>query len=226
MNEQLRLRARVARERVRVGELRGEALCELIRAVPWADRDGWVDEMLAIEAHAADVPDLPRGAVPYLPCGVGEILAMVSEVPLTPDDDLVDLGAGLGRVAILGHLLSDARALGIEIQPPLVESARACCAALSLDGVSFIEADAAETDLDGSVFFLYAPFNGAMLERVIDRLAAVARRRRIVICTVGIELSDTRWLVPRAPSHASLALYDAGPSEGVGLAFRSRSDQQ
>ncbi|MGH9888366.1 MAG: hypothetical protein ACREBE_22720 [bacterium] len=210
MNEQLRLQARAARERVRRGELRGESLRELICAVRWGDRNAWVDELLEIDAHVADVPDLPRGSVPYLPCGVDEILAMVSEVPLTPSDRLVDLGAGLGRVAILGHLLSGARALGIEIQPPLVQDARACCAALCLGDVAFLQADAAETDLDGSVFFLYAPFNGAMLARVVDRLAAVAGRRRIVVCTVGMELPEVRWLVPRAPSHASLALYDAG----------------
>jgi protein-L-isoaspartate O-methyltransferase len=211
VDERRKLEARAARERVRVGELRGVALRELIDAAPWADRDAWIDELLAIEAHVPDVSDLPRGAVPYLPCGADEILAMVTEVPLTPSDVLVDLGAGVGRVAILGHLLAGARALGIEIQAPLVERARACCAALCLDDVAFLHADAAETELDGSVFFLYAPFNGAMLTRAIDRLAAVARRRRIVLCTVGLELPDVPWLVPRAPSHASLALYDAGP---------------
>jgi hypothetical protein len=213
MDERLQEQVRAARERVRAGELRGAALHEMIGALPWTERDAWVDELLEIESHVRDVPDLPRGAVPYLPCGVDEILAMVSEVPLTPCDELVDLGAGLGRVAILGHLLSGARTLGIEIQPPLVESARACCAALGLDDVAFLQGDAAEMDLDGSVFFLYSPFNGAMLARVIDRLRAVARLRGITVCTVGMELPDIRWLVQRAPSHASraLALYDARP---------------
>jgi SAM-dependent methyltransferase len=211
VNEVLRRQARSARERVRAGTLRGAALGELIAAVPWIDRDAWVDELLAIEPHMPDVPDLPRGSVPYLPCGVDEILAMVSAVPLTPSDDLVDLGAGLGRVAILGHLLSGARALGVEIQAPLVESARARSAALALDAVSFTHADAAELELDGSVFFLYAPFNGAILARVVDRLATVARRRRIVVCTVAMELPDLPWLVLRTPSAVSLAIYDAQP---------------
>jgi predicted RNA methylase len=147
---------------------------------------------------------------------------MVTEVPLTPADQLVDLGAGLGRVAILGHLLSGARAHGIEIQEPLVERARACAAALSLDGVSFVHADAAETELDGSVFFLYAPFNGAMLARVIDRLAAIARRRRIVVCTVAMELADISWLVPREPAHASFVLYDASDAASDDEAAISR----
>jgi SAM-dependent methyltransferase len=170
----------------------------------------WVDDLLGIEDPSSpDVPDLPRGSVPYLPCGVEEIVAMVEGVPLTPGDQLVDLGSGLGRVVILAHLLSGARGVGVEIQEPLVRSARARCAELALTEVSFAHADAADVELDGSVFFLYAPFNGAMLGRVVRRLEDVARRRPIVVCAVGFELHDLPWLVPRTTSCVSLTLYDA-----------------
>lgn len=213
MADSLRLRARAARAEVRAevraGALRGAALLELLRSVPPVDRDVWLDELLGFEEPPPDIPDLPRGAVPYLPCGVEEILAMVQEAPVGPDDELVDLGAGLGRVAILAHLLSGARACGVELQEPLVRSARTRCAELALPAVTFVHADAAETELDGSIFFLYAPCNGAMLARVLRRVEEVARRRPIVVCTVGLPLDDAPWLSPRRASSLSLTVYDA-----------------
>jgi SAM-dependent methyltransferase len=206
VDDALRLRAHVARADVVSGALRGAALVELLQAVPVLDRDTWVDQLLGVDPPPPDIADLPRGAVPYLPCGVDEILAMVRDVPVGPGDELVDIGAGLGRAAILAHLLSGARTSGIEIQLPLVHCARERCAALGLTAVSFVHADAAETRLDGSVFFLYAPCNGSLLARLMSRLREVARRRPFAVAAVGLEL-DAPWLVPRPSSMATLALY-------------------
>ncbi len=206
---------RAARDAIVSGALRGAALAALVRSIPDRERDVWTDELLAIEPPPPDMPDLPRGAVPYLPCGVDEILAMVRDVPVGPDDTLVDLGAGLGRVVILAHLLTGARAHGVELQPHLVVRARAIAAALALPAaVTFEEADATEVVLDASlaasIVFLYAPFNGAMLARAVDRLAELARRRRFTVCAVDLELHDLPWLAPRPSSSPRLAIYQAG----------------
>jgi SAM-dependent methyltransferase len=209
VDDSLLHRARTARAEIASGALRGAALLELLLSVPFLDRDAWTDELLGIEPPPPDIPNLPRGSVPYLPSGVEEILAMVLEVPVRPDDDLVDLGSGLGRVVILAHLLSGARASGVEIQEPLVRSARARCAELALASVSFVHANAAAAELDGSIFFLYAPFNGQMLTHVLRRLEEVARRRSIVICAVGLEFRGVPWLLPRKTSSVSLTLYDS-----------------
>lgn len=215
MNDSLRLRARAARTAIACGTLRGPALLQHLLALPLFDRDVWLDEALSIEEPPADMPNLPRGSVPYLPCGVAEIMAAVGEAPLRPDDEFVDLGSGVGRVAILAHLLSGARASGIEIQEHLVRSAQARCAALGLDAVSFEHADAAEAQLRGSVFFLYAPFNGAMLRAVLRRLEAVARERRIVVCAVDVAFPVLPWLTPRPSSRVSLTLYDSRAQDGL-----------
>ncbi len=209
MDESIRNQARAARVRVAAGTLRGEALSELLLAVPFLERDAWVDELLGIDASPLDAPDLPRGAVPYLACGVDEIVAMVRAVPLRVDDVLVDLGSGLGRVLVLAHLLSGATARGVEIQAHLAAAATACCAALALERVSTVCADAADVELDGSVFFFFAPFNGALLTRVLERVQRVAARREIVVCAVGLEFRDVPWLVARAADHVSLCIYDS-----------------
>jgi hypothetical protein len=189
--------------------MRGAALLEALLSVPVADRDAWIDRALGFEEAPPDGAELPRGCVPYLPSGVDEILALVAEAPLRSGDELVDLGAGLGRVVILAHLLTGARARGIEVQRPLVEAAQARALALGLEDVSFVHADAAETVLDGSTFFLYSPFAGERLARVVRRLEEVARRRPVVVCTVGIELRDVPWLRARASSSAAVTLYDS-----------------
>jgi hypothetical protein len=207
VEDSVRLRARSARASIAAGILRGARLIELLRAVPFLDRDNWSDELLGIELPPPDMP-LPRGSVPYLPCGVDEILTLVLEAPVGPHDELVDLGSGLGRVVILAHLLSGARARGIEIQDHLVRRARAHCAELALRDVTFVHADAAETALDGSIFFLYAPCNGDMLTRVLDRLETVARRRSIIVAAVGLDF-DVGWLRPRRTSSVALTLYDS-----------------
>jgi len=209
VNDDLRLQAWTTRAELKSGALRGAELLARLVAVPAAERDVWTDELLGLGEPPPDLADLPRGAVPYLPTGVDEILTMVREVPLRPDDQLVDLGSGMGRVVILAHLLSGARACGVEIQKPLVDCARACSAALALTGVSFVHKNAAETELDGSIFFFYSPFNGETLRRVVRRLADVARRRPIVVCAVGLEFPDEHWLHRRETSSLSLTLYDS-----------------
>jgi hypothetical protein len=207
----LRVQAQRAREAIAAGALRGAALAGLLRSVPPDRRDAFVDEVLGIDDPSPpDVPDLPRGSVPYLPCGVDEVLAMVAEVPLGAEDVLVDLGSGLGRVVILGHLLTGARARGVEIQGPLVALARKSAAALALPGVSFVEGDALDVELEGSVFFLYAPFNGGTLRRVLHRLRQVAERHPVVVCAVGTEFRDEDWLAPRTSTGPALTIYESG----------------
>lgn len=209
MNDALRERARTARANIETGALRGPALRDLLRAVPFTERDAWVDQVLALEPPPPDVSNLPRGAVPYLPCGVDEILAMIDEAPVGPGDAFVDLGSGVGRVVVLAHLLSGAAASGIEIQEPLVRLAQTMAATLKLPGVSFTHADAAATALHGSHFFLYAPFNGDLLARVLARLGEAARRRPIVVGAVGLELHGVPWLTPRNATHPALTIYDS-----------------
>ncbi|HEX5061262.1 MAG TPA: methyltransferase domain-containing protein [Kofleriaceae bacterium] len=206
VDETLQRRARTLRADIESGALRGGELLAVLRDVPFVDRDAWTDEVLGFAAPPPDV-QLPRGSVPYLPCGVDEIMAMVEAVPLRPTDEVVDLGSGLGRVVVLAHLLAGMKACGIEIQEHLVASARATAAALGLSAVSFVHANAADAVLDGSVFFLFAPFNGEMLANVVRRLEDLAQERSFVVCTVGIEL-DAPWLRRRVASHRTLVIYD------------------
>jgi precorrin-6B methylase 2 len=208
VDESLLLRAQQVRSAIASGAMHGDAFMKELVSVPRRDRDVWVDALLGLELPPPEDPNLPRGSVFYLPCGVEEILAMVIDAPLREGDRFVDLGAGLGRVVILAHLLTGARAHGVEIQAALTHAANALRDALNLSRVTFEHENAANVALDGSHFFLYAPFNGEMLLAVLRRIEEVARRKRIVVCTVALEL-DVKWLKRRTGKNVSLAIYDS-----------------
>jgi len=207
-----------ARAAVIAGRLRGDALREVILAVPPTRREAWVDVLLGLPQAPPDEA-LPRGGVPYLPAGVDEVLTVLAGVPVGPTDVFVDVGSGLGRVALLAHLLTGARAHGIEIQTGLTRSARRAAAELGLSEVSFQRADASDVAFEGTVFFLYSPLTGEALRRVLIALRDLADRQPIVLATVGFSLDHERWLarrtqvaLPAQGSSSAVSWYDAGPA--------------
>lgn len=202
----LRKSATEAHAELIAGTLRGPAFTKRLRAVPKDERDEWIDEVLALDPIPPD-DGLPRGAVPYLPCGVAEIMAMLQETQLRADDVFVDVGSGLGRVSILAHLFTGARAHGIEIQKHLAHRAMETSRDLKLDAVTFEHGNAADTLPEATVYFFYAPCNGEMLARVMQRLHEVAQKHPIRICTVDLRLPDVAWLVERDTPFAALSVY-------------------
>src|SRR5690349_13775805 len=139
--------------------------------VPAGARDAWVDRVLGLDDLPADGPALPPGGVPYLPSPVDLLLRVVDEAPVRSTDVFVDVGAGPGRAIALVHLLTGAGAIGLEVQPELAAAARGLTARLGLSRVRCIEGDAATVAASmvvGSVFFLYCPFSGARLAKVLD----------------------------------------------------------
>jgi hypothetical protein len=132
----------------------------------------------------------------------------VLDVPITQHDVFVDLGAGLGKATMMVHLLTGARARGVELQSTLASEASAQARELALDGVSFVESDALEADLDdATVVFLYLPFTGDVLARVLQRLEMVARRRQLVLCALGFDLR-VDWIAARPTDEFWLTIYD------------------
>jgi precorrin-6B methylase 2 len=195
--------------------LRGDELLRALDAAPFADRDAWVDRALGFTPPADDMASLPQGTVPYVPCPVDAIVRAVREAPLGPHDVLVDLGSGAGRVAILAHLLTGARAIGVELQAHLAEEARAHAARLELPHVSFVHGDASDAALahaqlaHGTVFFIYSSFAPAPLARVLAWLQQLATTKKITLCAVDFDVHEQSWLRARPSSSPALVLYDS-----------------
>lgn len=192
----------------------GQACTEAIRttldAVPWKDRDAWVDRLLQVGEVSGDGPDLPPGCVPYLPCPVSAVVEMVDRAEVGPNDVFVDVGCGVGRAVFLTHLLTGAAGLGVEVQSSLVKLASAHAERLNLPGTRFIHGDAVDelSPLNlGTVFFLYCPFSGERLERLLGGLASLAKTRRIRICCVDMPRLEHPWLRRLDSTSPELDLY-------------------
>jgi len=188
--------------------------------VPAGERDGWADLVLGLDDLPLDGPSLPAGGVPYLPCSVEVLLRVIDEAPVRASDVFVDIGAGPGRAMTLVHLLTGAGAVGVEIQPELVHAAADLTARLGLPRVRCIEGDAATLAADmvvGSVFFLYCPFSGARLEKVLDDLEPVARTSPLRLCCVDLPLPPRPWLTSVAGGGAGLEIHRAAPAGGARL---------
>ncbi len=126
------------------------------------------------------------------------ILTLVEQVHLRHTDVFYDLGAGLGHVAILIKLLTEAQVVGVEIEPAYIAYAEACIKALGLQNIHFVNEDAREADYTtGTVFFMFTPFKGEILQTVLTRLKYEAQIRPITLCTYGSctqVVSEQTWL--------------------------------
>lgn len=161
------------------------------------ERDAWLDLVLGIRELPDDGADLPRGCVPYFPCSVDVLLRLVEQARVSSSDVFVDVGSGAGRVAAFVNLLTGAEVIGIEVQSDLVRAARDLASGLGLSRVSCIEGDAvtlAPAMARGSVFFLYCPFSGDRLAKLLGELEVFARTREICVCCVDLPLPPSTWL--------------------------------
>jgi hypothetical protein len=148
--------------------------------------DVLADGILSFDAPDTPSVELPAEMVQYQPTPARHILDLVRRGGLTAEDVLVDLGSGLGHVPLLAAICTDARCIGIELEPAYVACARRAARALDVDNVRFDVGDARTTDFSiGTMFYLYTPFRGTVMRGVLDALRAQASRRAIRICTYG-----------------------------------------
>lgn len=186
------------------------------------DRDAWLDLVFELDAVPDDGSALPRGCVPYLPCSVNALLEIAAHARVQSSDVFVDVGSGVGRAAVLMHVVTGAAAIGLEIQPALVQAARGLAKRLGTGRVNIIEGDAALTTgtiVTGSVFFLYCPFSGDRLEKVLDDLEPIARTKSIRVCCVDLPLPPRPWLTLTSRPSTGVAIFHStlleAPSNAV-----------
>lgn len=179
--------------------------------------DALVDGVLELDTFAGS-PTVEHPDMVHLEdTPVRVLLDLVDHVPLEEGDCFCDLGAGLGRAAIVVHWLTGAPVLGIEVQPAYSAHARRLAASFGLQQVTFVQADAREADLSpATVFYLFTPFKGRILRAVLDRLRAEAQRHTITVCTYGavsLVVAREPWLRPLAggqPHEFALEIWRSG----------------
>lgn len=182
--------------------------------VGYDDLDVFVNGVFGIDSEPEETRPLRSGMIGYQATPARFILELVERLPLGPDDVFYDLGSGLGRVALLVGLLTPARVRGVEYDPGHCAYAQQRARLLPVSRVRFINADAREAEVaDGTVFFMYTPFRGGLLQEVLERLKREAHRRPMTLATYGpctTDVAQLDWLTPSGsgePDDRSLALF-------------------
>ncbi len=160
--------------------------------------DAFVNGLVLIEGAPGETKEREPEMVFYQPTPARIVLELIEKADLTKEDVFYDVGSGLGQVAILVNLLSRVRTKGVELEPAYCDYARRCARELSLSGVEFINTDAREADYsDGTAFFMYTPFEGRLLQEVLEKLKGESRKRMIWVYTYGpctLQVSRQSWL--------------------------------
>jgi hypothetical protein len=160
--------------------------------------DAFINGLLAY--HSIPEPTLDRAPemVFYQQTPARIILELTEMAQLRPDDVFFDIGSGLGQVAILINLISKATTYGIEYEPAYCNYAKVCASQLNLLNVHFINIDARKGDYsEGTVFFIYTPFEGSMLNDMLLILQKESQNRPIRVFTYGpcsSQLTRYTWL--------------------------------
>jgi hypothetical protein len=205
---------------IREAIVRGDG-CEALR--PWLEtssdalptydyRDALISGVLQLPEPQGEIGELESGMVFYQPTPARRIFDLLELCRLREDDLLIDLGAGLGHVSLLTAICTPARSIGIERELAYVRSAAEAATTLGLDRATFAHLDLREADFsNGTVFYLYTPVTGALLERVMAKLEYEAARRPIRVASLGpctAMLARATWLrAVNPPEEHCVALF-------------------
>ncbi len=182
--------------------------------IGYDDLDVFINGILGIDTEPEETRPLKSGMIGYQATPARFILELIERIALGPDDVFYDLGSGLGRVALLVGLLTPTRVRGIEYDPGHCAYAQQCAQRLPVSRVRFTNADVREVDVsDGTVFFMYTPFRGALLQAVLEQLRQRAQQRPVTIATYGpctLDVAQSAWLESldtQAPDDRRLAVF-------------------
>jgi hypothetical protein len=175
-------------------------------------RDALISGVLPLPEPQGEIAALEQGMVFYQPTPARRIFDLFELCELHKDDLLIDLGAGLGHVSLLTAICTPARSVGIERELAYVRSATEAATALGLERAGFACQDLRAADFGGgTVFYLYTPVTGALLEQVMAKLEYEAARRPIRIASLGpctAVLAQTTWLrAAHPPEEHRIALF-------------------
>jgi len=178
------------------------------------DLDDLVSGILQFAPPDSATIELSPEMVAYQPTPARHILELIRHSEIADHDVFFDLGSGLGHVPLLVAICTKSGVVGIDIELAYVECARRCARQLNLANATFVTQDARDADLsEGTIFYLYTPFRGAILRAVLDRLRGEANKREIRVCTFGP-------CTPIVAAESWLSL-DAAESSEISV-FRSR----
>jgi SAM-dependent methyltransferase len=205
------------REGIRRGRYRGAAFNRMVRKyvdfkinskghpeeTGYDNLDAFINGLSLFRPMPEQTKALEPEMVYYQKTPARIVFELVEKAHFGKEDVFFDLGSGLGQVAILVNLLAEIPARGIEFEPAFCDYARNCAAELNLSNVTFINVDARAADFsEGTIFFMFTPFQGEILQAVLAALRKESLQRKIKIITYGpctARVALQNWLEPITP---------------------------
>ena len=161
--------------------------------------DIFLNGLLANQNLPVELQDREPEMIYYQKTPARLILELIDKAAFKPQDVFFDLGSGLGQVVILVNLLSSVISKGVEFEPAFCNYAKSCADNLKLNDVEFMNADARYADYSSAtVFFMYTPFEGKILQETLQNLKGEAKNRKIKLFTFGPctpEVANENWLL-------------------------------
>lgn len=202
------------RQQISEGRMRGGALRGLFDGMPLFERDHFVEEVLGIAYPPLEEPALRTSEhMTYAPSGYDEIVHAFELTQLGSGDRFLDLGSGLGKVVLLAALLTGAESAGVECDTQLCELGRTAAVTLNVSSAQLLAGDArAVSTKDADVVFMYLPFAGEVLVRVMERVLSDvhqprARDRPRYLCTGPLDPRQYPQLAPVGAGRSWLNVY-------------------
>ena len=120
-------------------------------------------------------------ATPYVICR-----GLIQAIAPGPNDRVLDLGCGDGRVVVYGALVCQATFLGVELVEERAANGRRAIEWLALSNASVVAGNVlderfVEAFERATVFYAFRPFSVESEEQVLARLHQQGRRRRITV---------------------------------------------
>jgi hypothetical protein len=148
--------------------------------------DVFINGLSILQTMPEQTKDLEPEMVFYQKTPARIVFELVEKAHIVKEDVFFDLGSGLGQVVNLVNLLTGITVKGIEFEPAFCDYATDCAAGLNLHNVTFINVDARKADYsEGTIFFMFTPFKGEMLQEVLEILRKESLLRKIKIITYG-----------------------------------------
>jgi hypothetical protein len=135
--------------------------------------------LLAATAALAQSESPPPRDAPYFPTPQSVVDRMLQLAKVGPEDFVIDLGSGDGRIVLTAVKRYGARGLGIEIEPSLVSQANWYARREGVgDRAKFVEQDLFQTDLRPATvltLYLFRELNIKLAPRILEQLRPGAR---------------------------------------------------
>lgn len=193
------------RAEIASGALRGAALRRVFDGQPALGRDHFVEEVLGVAYPPLEDTVLGRELVTYTPSGYEEIVHAFDVTGLDVADRFLDIGAGLGKVALLATLLTGAISTGIDLDAALVDRARTAAVDVGVPHVRFEVGDARVVPLPPSdIVFMFVPFTGDAFAAVMERVASLRPR---FVCCAPLDLDRHQGFVATGAPCSWLQVY-------------------